>query len=129
MSTVSPMRPPLRVEDMGAGESTRGISVGRLGETRRSPQISQELREGWFRNVHLGHANVASLLSPFMGGARVVLELMTNSAPPGYRVDSDDSGVGDRGGCWKELSRTEAGGRIPHAKQGGMELAAVIWGV
>jgi hypothetical protein len=116
---------------MGAGESTRGISLGRFGETRRSPQISQNGRDGWFRNVQRGHANVASSCGA-AADVRVVSEYVLGSPPgaeEGYSVDSDESGVGDRGGCWNELSSTAAGGRIPHAKQGGIAPGAVTAGV
>lgn len=122
---VCPTSPSLRVEDIGAGESTRGMSVGRFGESSRSPQISHEFREGWFRNVHLEHAKAASPLC----GSRVVLEDTTDSPPGGYNEDKEDSGVGDRGGCWKVESSNVAGGGIPQAKHGGIEVAAVTCGV
>lgn len=125
MSMVCPTSPSPRVKDIGAGESTRGMSVGRFGERSRSPQISQEFSEGWFRNVHLEHAKVASLLC----NSGVALEDTVGSPPGGYNEDSEDSGVGDRGGCWKVESSNVAGGCIPHAKQGGIEAAAVTCGV
>lgn len=115
------------MEDIGAGESTRGISDGRFGEISRSPQISHEFSEGWLRNVHLGQANVASPSLAFEG-ANVRLEANADSPPLEYSVDSEESGVGDRGGCWKVESSSVVGGRMPHARQGGIEAAAVICG-
>lgn len=75
--------------------------------------------------MHLEHAKVASPL----GGSGVILGDTASSPPGGYSDDSDDSGVGDRGGCWKVESSNVAGGGIPHARHGGIEAAAVTCGV
>lgn len=75
--------------------------------------------------MHLEHAKVASPL----GGASVVLKDTTDSPPGGYNGDSEESGVGDRGGCWNVESSNVAGGPIPQARQGGIDAAAVTCGM
>lgn len=75
--------------------------------------------------MHLEHAKVASPL----GGSGVVLGDTAETPPVGCSDDSESSGVGDRGGCWNVESSNVVGGHIPHAKQGGIEAAAVICGV
>jgi len=79
--------------------------------------------------VHLGQANVASLLSPVVVVA-VVAELEAGSLPAGYRGDSEDRGVGDLGGgCCGELSSTPGDGLIPQARHGGTDPTGVTCGM
>lgn len=77
--------------------------------------------------MHLGQANVASP-SQASEGTRV-LGVTVDSPPFEYNVDSEERGVEDRGGWWKVESSNVAGGRMPHARQGGIEVIAVICGV